>query len=126
MRPTEAASLEKNTHLAFADMDASPTKAWLIGHRNDPEWQTHYDYAFGLRPAEELYDLRKDPDEVKNLAADPAFADVKRRLAERLMTLLREAGDPRVTGDGETFEQPPFTNPEPVAAPAKARVRPLP
>jgi arylsulfatase A-like enzyme len=38
------------------------------------------------RPAEELYDLRSDPHEVKNLAADPshatALADMRKRLAD--------------------------------------------
>src|SRR5262249_17645319 len=57
--------LETNTFVAFADMDASPTKAWLVAHRNDPKWKWHYEYAFGLRPGEELYDLSKDPDQVK-------------------------------------------------------------
>ena len=32
-------------------MDASPTKAWLVAHRNDPKWKGHYDLAFGKRPA---------------------------------------------------------------------------
>jgi len=30
--------------------------------------------AFGKRPARELYDLRKDPYEMKNVADDPAYA----------------------------------------------------
>jgi arylsulfatase A-like enzyme len=106
-----AQELENNTYAAFPDMDASPTKAWLIGQRNAPEWKRHYDYAFGKRPAEELYDLRNDPDQIYNLAANPAFDATRRQLAEQLVQNLRQAGDPRVTGDGETFEQPPFTNP---------------
>ena len=43
------------------------TGAWLVAHRNDPAWKWHYDYAFGKRPAEELYDLMTDPREEKNL-----------------------------------------------------------
>ncbi|MBN2508468.1 MAG: sulfatase [Verrucomicrobia bacterium] len=113
-----ADALERNTHVAYADMDASPTKAWLVGHRHAAAWRWHYDYAFGRRPAEELYRLRDDPDQTNNLAADPAFADQKRRLSERLLQVLTDAGDPRVTGDGQTFERPPFTDPQP-AAPAR-------
>lgn len=37
---------------------------------------------------EELYDLAADPDELQSLAADPARADQKRELAERLQALL--------------------------------------
>ena len=55
--------LEQNTRIAFADMDAAPTKAWLVAHRHDPEWKWHYSYAFGKRPAEELYECRTDPDQ---------------------------------------------------------------
>jgi len=110
--------LESNTFVAYADMDASPTKAWLIEHRDDPKWKWHYDYAFGKRPAEELYDLKKDPDEIHNVAADPAYAKQKQELSSRLMKLLTDAGDPRVTGDGKTFDRPPFSD-LPPAAPAK-------
>lgn len=105
-----AGELEHNTFVAFADMDASPTRAWLVAHRNDPKWKWHYDYAFGKRPAEELYDISKDPDQIHNVATDPAYANVKEELAARLMRILTEAGDPRVVDGGQTFERPPFTN----------------
>ncbi len=112
-----AAVLEQNTFAAFADMDASPTKSWLITHRHETQWKKFYDLAFAQRPAEELYDVKNDPDQVNNLAGDPAFAIRKRALAERLMKLLTEAQDPRVTGDGATFDQPPFSDPENRAVP---------
>ena len=105
-----AAALSDNTYAAFADMDASPTKAWLIAHRHDPEWKWHYDYAFAKRPAEELYDLRSDPEQTKNVASDPAYATTKAELSARLLKTLTEVGDPRVTGDGQTFERSPFTD----------------
>jgi len=105
-----AEALEKEYFVAFADMDASPTKAWLVGQFSDPQWQWHYNLAFAKRPAEELYDLRNDPDETQNLAGQPGFAKVQKELSERLMRVLSEASDPRVTGDGQTFERPPFTN----------------
>ncbi|MBL8827853.1 MAG: sulfatase [Planctomycetaceae bacterium] len=104
--------LENNTRIAFPDMDAGPTKAWLVAHRADPKWRWHYDYAFAPRPAEELYDVRTDPDQVKNLAADPALAQVKQQLSEQLLGKLKQAGDPRVTGDSQTFERSPFTDGE--------------
>lgn len=116
--------LEKNTRAAYPDMDAGPTKAWLIAHRADPHWKWHYDYAFGKRPAAELYDLRQDPDQLNNVAAEPAYADTRRNLDRQLMQTLSEAGDPRVTGDGKTFDRPPFAdlpaNSRPVPA-AKTR-----
>jgi len=105
--------LESNTYVAFADMDASPTKAWLVLHRNDAQWKRYYDIAFARRPGEELYDMRKDPYQTRNLAADPAYEKDRARLSAQLMKILTDAGDPRVTGDAKTFERPPFTNPSP-------------
>ena len=104
-------TLTEETRVGFADMDASPTKEWLVRHRDDPRWKRHYDIAFGPRPAEELYDLRKDPDQVNNVASDPAYAKIRGEMGADLMRRLTEAGDPRVTGDGLTFEKPPFAGP---------------
>jgi N-sulfoglucosamine sulfohydrolase len=106
--PSQA--MENNTYVAYADMDASPTKSWLIEHRDDPKWKWTYDYAFAKRPAEELYDLKTDPEQTKNVAADPAYANQKQELSSRLMKLLTDANDPRVTGDANTFDRPPFTD----------------
>jgi arylsulfatase A-like enzyme len=108
--PPPLEELEKNTYAAFPDMDASPTKAWLIWHRDEPQWKWLSEFAFGKRPGEELYDLRKDPHEIHNVAADPAYAAEKAKFSAQLMKTLTEAGDPRVTGDGQTFERPPFTD----------------
>jgi uncharacterized sulfatase len=100
--------LENNTFAAFGDLDASPTKAWMVKHRRDPQWQMHWQLGFERRPAEELYDLRKDPDYLHNVAGDPAYETSRARLAKRLMDTLKATGDPRVTGDGTTFDRPPF------------------
>ena len=107
------AALEHDTFVAFADMDASPTKAWLVHQFGEEDWEWHYNYAFGKRPAEELYDLRNDPDEIINVADDPAYAEQKRALAARLMKILTDAKDPRVIADPVPFEHPPFAGPVP-------------
>jgi len=92
-----ANELASNTFAAFPDMDASPTKAWLVAHRNEPRWRVFYDYAFAKRPGEELYDLRKDVDQIVNVADDAAYAETKRELSAQLLKTLSDAGDPRVT-----------------------------
>lgn len=109
----EAGVLEAQTFAAFADMDASPTKAWLIAQRNNPDWKWHYDYAFAKRPAEELYDLRNDPDQVKNVVGDAAYEAKRKELAKQLLQTLKAAADPRVTGDGTTFDKPPYVEETP-------------
>lgn len=105
-----ANALVEDTHIGFADMDSSPTKSWLVAHRNDPQWKSYFDRAFGKRPAEELYDLRQDPYQVKNVAGDDAYAKTKAELSAELMRRLTDAKDPRVIGDGKTFDRPPFTD----------------
>lgn len=109
--PLDAAELRENTMATFMDMDASPTKAWLVMHRNDPQWKPYYDRAFGQRPREELYLLATDPHQVNNVAADPQFASVRGELERRLLAELKRTGDPRLVDDGRYFETPPLAGP---------------
>jgi hypothetical protein len=46
---------------------------------------------------------------------------VKATLAAQLTDVLTKSGDPRVTGDGQTFEKPPFTDPENVGNAGKKK-----
>ena len=102
--------IRENTFVCFADMDASPTKAWMVKNRRDPQWQQQWQLGFEKRPAEELYDLRQDPDQMRNVADEPAYANTRAELSKRLMDILQATGDPRVLGDGLTFERPPFVS----------------
>ena len=49
---------------------------------------------FLFRDELELYDLQTDPDEVVNLAAEPKYADIRRKLAGRIDEICRSTGDP--------------------------------
>ncbi|MFP6573544.1 MAG: sulfatase [Pirellulaceae bacterium] len=102
--------LENNTFVTFGDLDASPTKAWIIEHRNEKKWQQHYDWAFGKRPEEELFVIADDPDQVNNVAGKPQYAAVKSKLRKQLLDELKRVKDPRVMGDGSTFDKPPFVS----------------
>jgi N-sulfoglucosamine sulfohydrolase len=50
--------------------------------------------AFLHRPEYELYDLQRDPDEVKNLADDPAHEALKRQLMAELTAFQLRTKDP--------------------------------
>lgn len=50
-------------------------------------------------PAEELYDLRADPAQLRNLADDKTQAKPKAELRRLLDEWMRETGDPRATHD---------------------------
>ena len=103
----------KTTFVTLPDDDAGPTKAWFVGARKSPEWSAQFEKFYGRRPMFELYDLRKDPDEMNNLAEDPAYAAVRKEMTDRLFTILRETGDPRMVEDGKYFETPPMAGPLP-------------
>jgi arylsulfatase A-like enzyme len=103
--------LENETRVTHPDEDAGPTKAWLIGARNTPEWKAHYDWVYGKRPKYELYDLKADPYETKNLADDPAHSATRAELEKRLFAELTRTGDPRMIEDGKYFENPPLSGP---------------
>ncbi len=83
---------------AYGDISRSPTKEFMIRHRNDPDVGQLFAMSFGKRPAEELYDMQADPDQLRNLAREDRYVDVKRRLAVRLHQVLSETGDPRLRG----------------------------
>jgi len=67
-----------------------------------------WDLAFAKRPGDELYDLRKDPGQLENVADEPEYAQVKAQLSERLLSELRRTGDPRVVGGAERLETYPY------------------
>jgi len=54
------------------------------------------DFKFNkhIRWEDELYDLKNDPHELKNLAKDPKYAAVKDDLAKKLDKWMKEHGDP--------------------------------
>lgn len=111
--PPTAEEITETTRVTHPDEDAGPTKAWLVGVRHSAEWEKHYQWVYGKRPKYELYDLRQDPHETKNVADDPAYAAVKADLEKRLMAELSRTGDPRLIDDGKFFETAPMAGPVP-------------
>ena len=62
--------------------------------RNDTMVGKRSREAFEHRPREELYDLDKDPDELKNLAGDPAATNVLKDLKSKLRAWQVATKDP--------------------------------
>ncbi|MHC4644345.1 MAG: sulfatase family protein [Planctomycetota bacterium] len=82
----------------YGDINAGPAKTYMIEHRDDPEVAPLFELGFGKRPAEELYDVVKDPWQISNLADDVAFAKVKAGLMFQLERYQRNTKDPRILG----------------------------
>ena len=93
-----------NPELGLKDTDAGPTKK-LIEEKGEKDrfWQL----AFGKRPAEELFDLARDPDCVTNLAGEPVHRGRAAAMKEKLFAQLKLQNDPRVLGKGDVFDNYP-------------------
>lgn len=89
----------------FADFDGGPTKNWLLEHFSDKKWSREMNWAFGMRPAEELYNLKNDPDALVNLAENPGFLSVKKELSEKLWEIQKKTADPRINDKKCLFER---------------------
>lgn len=93
-----------NPETGYRNVDDSPTKTLIIS-----SFDEYYRMSFGMRPAEELYDIKSDPDCVKNLAGVAKYAQVKRQLRERMMEMLRQEEDPRALGRESFFDTIDYT-----------------
>ncbi len=83
----------------YGDVDASPSKHYLVRHRDEENVRRYFEPAFSKRPAEELYRVADGYGCLDNLAEDPELQDIKNALWKRLENALRAQGDPRVMGD---------------------------
>ncbi len=103
--PSTYQQLASNTFRTYADIDAGPSKAWIVANGDDAAAKPFFDRCVGKRPERELYDLKKDPYQLKNVAANPKYAPVVKRLDAQLTAELRATGDPRMAGDGDVFDR---------------------
>jgi N-sulfoglucosamine sulfohydrolase len=85
----------------YWESDAGHNPTWLSLMRL-PEGSDMMRRVIESRPTEELYELAEDPYQLRNLAAAPDYAEVRKRLAAELVAELRRTGDPRIEG---TFEE---------------------
>jgi N-sulfoglucosamine sulfohydrolase len=88
----------KFTGEAYYDIDASPTKGFLIENMNDPAIRPFYKLAMAKRPSEELYDVVNDPYNLNNLAKVDEYQEILGTMRKLLFDFLSETGDPRVVG----------------------------
>ncbi|MDE0626900.1 MAG: sulfatase [Bryobacterales bacterium] len=94
--------------IPYGEIDSSPTKTFMMEHRGNPAVDRLAELAFGTRPEHELYDLREDPGQLRNIAAEPAAAETLDSLRERLMNHLASTGDPRALGKPAPWDHYPY------------------
>ena len=91
----------------LGDCDNGPAKTYIVNNKDKDEiHKQKYELCFGRRPRLELYDLKKDPGQVVNVADKEEYRSVLEKLRRSLHKDLLETGDPRLTGTGiELFEE---------------------
>lgn len=100
-----------NPETGYLNTDGGPTKTFILdAHRKDAG-DRYWALCFNRRGSEELYDLKNDPDCLKNLAAVPEHQRRKEQLQKQLFDELKAQQDPRMFGNGGVFEAEPYANP---------------
>jgi uncharacterized sulfatase len=82
----------QNTYEIGGIHKGEPLDSWKVDAQRDPKLAARIEWLYH-RPAEELYDTQTDEYEFRNLAADPAYAAIKARLAKELDAWMAQQGD---------------------------------
>jgi len=84
----------------FTDVDWTSehnlSMLYLVDNGADSDTEFLRLNALGKRPEFELYDIRRDPGCLKNLAGTPEMDQLRRRLTTKLMDYLKATEDPRL------------------------------
>jgi N-sulfoglucosamine sulfohydrolase len=92
----------------FGDCDAGVTKEVILSQRNEPTMKRFFQLCFGLRAAEELYDLRNDPGQTNNVAGALKFSTAQKELRAELDAWRQRTGDPRLNAIDDRFDKAPY------------------
>ena len=99
-----------NPETGYLNCDGSPTKTAILTQRREGKRRL-WELNFGKRPAVELYDVRKDPFCMTNLAGHTEHREREEALKAQLFRELKEQGDPRMMGKGHIFDEYTFAQP---------------
>jgi len=99
-----------NPETGYLAADGSPTKSVILHDRRLKGESRYWDWNFGKRPEEELYNITEDPWCIQNLAGDPEHQEIREELWNELQRRLKEQKDPRILGQGDIFDQYLYSN----------------
>lgn len=96
-----------NPETGYLNCDGGATKTFLLNLRRRGLDKRYWTINFGKRPANELYDLRRDPDCLNNLATNATHQTRMTRMRSQMEKSLTAQGDWRMQNEGERYEQYP-------------------
>jgi uncharacterized sulfatase len=91
----------------YHDIDDGPSKRFMLENRDAPVMKKLFPIVFGAHPAEQLFDVRKDPGCLENVAGKPEHEKTRKQLKAKLEIALAEQKDPRMLGTGDIFDSYP-------------------
>ncbi len=97
--PTGGPTFVSSNRTFHGDVDACPTKTFMVDPVNQKKYPEQYQLSFGKRPMEELYRIDNDPEQIHNLAKKPEYEQVRKQLWEAMQAHLKATGDPRIKGE---------------------------
>ena len=100
-----------NPETGYLNCDGGATKTVILQERRDGTEKRFWQLAFGKRVAEELYDVKNDPDCLHNLADNPKYKAQKTKLRVQMERELKAQNDPRMFGRGDVFDKYEYANP---------------
>jgi len=93
-----------NPEIGYLDIDGGPTKTEILRMYRSGENDFYWKLSMGKRESnEEFYNISKDADCMTNLASNPDYAELKRKMKTRMETMLKAQEDPRMFGKGDIF-----------------------
>ncbi|MAJ17521.1 MAG: hypothetical protein CBC27_11470 [Opitutia bacterium TMED67] len=95
-------------YIPFGEVDTSPTKTLIMDGRNTQDLKRFYDLAFSKKPAEELYSIKTDPNQMVNLAGSAEFSSAQKEMKKLLENHLVKTGDPRELGLDTNWDYYPY------------------
>jgi N-sulfoglucosamine sulfohydrolase len=114
LRPERWPAGDPKVHFAvgdYGDVDNSKAKLFMLANSSNPAVAPFFELNFGKRPAEELYDLSKDPQQIHNLAGIPEYAASQKMLRAQVEQWMRDTTDPRVHPNFNEWDNYPYFGP---------------
>lgn len=92
----------------YLNCDGSPTKTEILNLRRKGENIDLWQYSFGKRPQEELYNHKTDPYCMHSLINNFDLQDTLTAMRQLMTEQLTAQKDPRILGHGDIFETYPI------------------
>ncbi len=102
-----------NPEIGYLDIDGSPTKTEILRQYRAGENDFYWKLSMGKREInEEFFNITKDSECMNNLANNPEFGELKKKMKSRMETMLKEQQDPRMLGNGNIFNTYGYSEPK--------------